>query len=124
MRSKYGNRKITVGGETFDSRREYDRYRELVLLARAGKIHDLVRQVKFELVPAQYEAYDRYSEKTGKRIKDGKRCVERAVYYIADFVYWDGDTMIVEDAKGYRTDEYRIKKKLLLLAHGIHLKET
>ena len=109
MRSKYGNRKITVGGETFDSRREYDRYRELVLLVRAGKIHDLVRQVKFELIPAQKE--------------DGK-VVERAVHYIADFVYWEGDEMIVEDAKGYRTDTYKLKKKLLLYSHGIKIREV
>ena len=109
MRSKYGNRKITVGGETFDSRREYDRYRELVLLARAGKIHDLVRQVKFELVPAQ---------------KEGNKVVERAVYYIADFTYWEGDEMIVEDAKGVRTDVYIIKRKLMLLEHGIKIREV
>ena len=109
MRSKYGNRKITVGGETFDSRREYDRYRELVLLARAGKIHDLMRQVKFELVPAQ---------------KEGKKVVERAVYYIADFVYWEGDEMIVEDAKGVRTDVYIIKRKLMLQEHGIKIREV
>lgn len=109
MRSKYGNRKITVGGETFDSRREYDRYRELVLLARAGKIHDLVRQVKFELVPAQ---------------KEGNKVVERAVYYIADFTYWEGDTMIVEDVKGVRTDTYILKRKLMRWVHGVEIREV
>lgn len=110
MRSKYGNRKITVGGETFDSRREYDRYRELVLLVRAGEIHDLVRQVKFELIPAQKD-------------ENGK-VVERAVYYIADFTYWVGDEMIVEDAKGFRTDTYKLKKKLLLYRTGIKIQEV
>lgn len=109
MRSKYGNRKITVGGETFDSRREYDRYRELVLLARAGKIHDLMRQVKFELVPAQ---------------KEGNKVVERAVYYIADFTYWEGDTMIVEDVKGVRTDTYILKRKLMRWVHGVEIREV
>ena len=109
MRSKYGNKKITVGGETFDSRREYDRYRELVLLVRAGKIHDLVRQVKFELVPAQ---------------REGKKVVERAVYYIADFTYWEGDKMIVEDAKGVRTDAYILKRKLMLWVHGVAIREV
>ena len=109
MRSKYGNRKITVGGETFDSRREYDRYCVLKLMQRAGKIHDLHRQVKFELIPAQKE--------------DGK-VVERAVHYIADFVYWVGDDMIVEDAKGFRTDTYKLKKKLLLYSHGIRIQEV
>ena len=109
MRSKYGNRKVTICGETFDSMREYDRYCVLKLMQRAGKIHDLHRQVKFELIPAQ---------------KEGKKVVERAVYYIADFVYWEGDTMIVEDAKGVRTDVYILKRKLMLLQHGIKIQEV
>lgn len=124
MRSKYKNRKTVVGSEVFDSQREYSRYRELLLLARAGKIHDLFRQVKFELIPAQYETVERFSDKTGKRLKDGKRCVEKAVNYIADFVYWDGDEMIVEDAKGVRTDEYILKRKLMLLVHGVKIREV
>ena len=124
MRNKYRNRKVTVGGETFDSQREYNRYRELLLMVRAGAIHDLFRQVKFELIPAQYETVERYSEKTGKRLTDGKRCLERAVDYIADFVYWEGDTMVVEDAKGVRTDEYILKRKLMLLVHGVRIREV
>ena len=124
MWSKYKNRKVTVGGEVFDSQREYSRYRELLLLVRAGKIHDLFRQVKFELIPAQYEIVERFSDKTGKRLKDGKRCVEREVNYIADFVYWDGDEMVVEDAKGVRTDEYILKRKLMLLVHGVKIREV
>lgn len=124
MWSKYKNRKTVVGGEIFDSQREYNRYRELLLLVRAGKIHDLFRQVKFELIPAQYESYERYSDKTGKRLKDGRRCVERAVDYIADFVYWEGDRMIVEDAKGVRTDEYILKRKLMLAVHGVKIREV
>ena len=51
--NKYNNRKVKVGGEVFDSRKEYDRWRELCLLQKAGKITDLERQVKFELIPAQ-----------------------------------------------------------------------
>lgn len=74
--NKFGNRKVTVDGETFDSKKEYNRYRELLLLVRAGKIHDLFRQVKYELIPAQYETYERFSEKTGKRLSDGKRIRE------------------------------------------------
>lgn len=124
MRNKYNSRKVTVNGETFHSTKEYHRYRELQLLVRAGQIHDLMRQVKFELIPAQYETYERFSEKTGKRLTDGKRCVEKAVYYIADFVYWQDDQMVVEDSKGYRTDDYIIKRKLMRYMHGIKIYET
>lgn len=125
MRSKYKNRKVKlVDGTVFDSQHEYERFRELLLLQRVGKIHDLLRQVKFELIPAQYESYERYSEKTGKRLQDGQRCVEQAVNYIADFVYWENDTMVVEDAKGVKTEGYIIKRKLMLLQHGVKIREV
>lgn len=125
MRNKYRNRKVKLpDGTVFDSQHEYERWRELCLLQRAGVIHDLLRQVKFELVPAQYESYERYSEKTGKRLKDGVRCVEQAVIYIADFVYWEADQMVVEDAKGVKTEGYIIKRKLMRLQHGVSIREV
>ena len=97
MKSKYGNRKINMAGEVFDSRLEARRYQVLRLLERAGEIRGLRRQVRFELIPA-------YTK--------GKRKV-KAVTYVADFVYTDklGRTH-VEDAKGYKTDVYKLKKKL------------
>ena len=125
MQNKYRNKKVKLpDGTVFDSQHEYERWRELCLLQRAGVIHDLLRQVKFELVPAQYESYERYSEKTGKRLKDGVRCVEQAVNYIADFVYWEADQMVVEDAKGVRTEGYIIKRKLMRLQHGVSIREA
>ena len=126
--AKYGNRKITIDGITFDSRKEARRYSELSLLQRAGTIRNLRRQVKYELIPAQYEEYERYSEKTGKRLKNGKRAVEKACTYAADFVYeqrtGDGWQTVVEDVKGVRTEAYKIKKKLMLHVHGIKIKEV
>ena len=123
--SKYCSKKITENGETFDSRKEYFRYRELLLLERAGNIMELRRQVRYELVPPQYELIERYSEKTGLRLNDGKNLVERGVYYIADFVYRLPDgSWIVEDVKGMETQEYIIKRKLMLHVHGIKILET
>ena len=50
---------------------------------------------------------------------------ERKCEYIADFVYTDKDgNTIVEDAKGVRTPEYKIKRKLMLYRHGIKIKEV
>lgn len=66
--SKYHNQKITVDGITFDSRKEYRRFRELCLMERAGEIDNLERQVKFELIPTQ--------KKNGK-------VLERACSYVA-----------------------------------------
>lgn len=120
---KYGNKKITVDGVTFDSRKEYLRWCELCLLEKAGQIADLQRQVKYELIPAQYEEYERYSQKTGKRLKNGLRCVEKECSYIADFVYKQDGKTIVEDTKGFKTEAYIIKRKLMLYVHGIRIHE-
>ncbi len=124
--SKYRSRKVIKDGVTYDSRKEYRRYCELLLLERAGVITDLQRQVKFELIPAQYETVPRYSDKTGKRLKDGRRCIEQAVSYYADFVYTDAKTgeRVVEDTKGMKTEKYIIKRKLMLWLHGIRIKEV
>lgn len=103
--NKYGARKInSPDGQVFDSVKEFHRWGCLRLLERAGKISDLKRQVKFELIPKQ----------------DG----ERAVHYVADFTYYENGKLVVEDCKGYRTDLYRLKKKLLLWTKGIRIKET
>lgn len=124
--SKYHNKKITAGGETFDSKREYNRYRELLLLEKAGEISNLRRQVKFVLIPAQYEKTpERYAR--GKRkgeLKQGK-VLERECAYLADFVYIDSNgEKVVEDTKGVKTKEYIIKRKLMLYTHGIQIKEV
>ena len=103
--AKYGNTKVNVDGVPFDSKREAARWKELRLMERAGEITALRRQVRFELIPKQ----------------DG----ERAVSYVADFVYRDKDGReIVEDAKGARTREYIIKRKLMLWRHGIRIREV
>lgn len=123
--TKYHSKKITANGMTFDSKKELRRYNELLQLQKAGVIHNLQRQVKFELIPTQVEIYERYSEKTGKRLKDGSRTLEKSVNYWADFVYRDGaGKMIVEDTKGFLTKEYIIKRKLMLYIHGIAIKEV
>lgn len=117
--SKYHSRKITRDGVTFDSVREYNRFKELQLLERAGKITRLNRQIPYELIPTQYETIT--DPKTGKK----KRvCVERSCSYVADFTYWEDGKFIVEDAKGMKTESYRIKRKLMLSVYGIRIKET
>lgn len=125
MASKYYARKTVVDGITFDSKHEAERYQVLKLLERAGKISGLRLQVEFELIPAQYETFPRYG-KHGKRLEDGRRCVEKSCSYYADFVYHDSDgNLIVEDVKSpaTRTDVYKIKKKLMLM-QGIKITEV
>ena len=98
-----------------------NRYGELVLMQRAGEISELRRQVEYELIPSQREP-DTVGPRGGR--KPGK-VIERAVYYIADFVYKDkqGNT-VVEDTKGVKTPDYTIKRKLMLWIHKIQIKEV
>ncbi len=106
---KYGNRKVIRDGIEFDSIKECQRYCELKLMQRAGVISDLQLQVQYELIPTQ-------------RI-DGK-LAEKAVNYIADFVYKQDGQTVVEDTKGMRTKDYIIKRKLMLWVHGIRIVEV
>lgn len=121
--NKYHNEKTIVDGIAFDSRKEARRYQELKLMERAGEITDLQRQVKYELIPAQYEMGTRIR---GNHVSTVERCVEKAVNYYADFVYNDkmtGET-VVEDVKGMKTEVYRIKKKLMRWRYGIKIREV
>jgi hypothetical protein len=109
---KYNAKKVSASDGTLcASKRERNRYEELLLLARAGAIKDLKIQVPFELVPKQRNA-------------DGKAI--RKVEYVADFVYTDTETgrQIVEDTKGMKTREYVIKAKLMLWRYGITVREV
>ena len=109
--SKYGNRKTTVDGVTYDSAKEARRGAELRLMERAGLISNLCAQVKYVLIPAQ---------------KRNGKVIERAATYTADFVYTENGQTVVEDVKSpaTRTDVYRLKKKLMLWEFGIEVKEV
>ena len=91
-RSKYGNRKVELDGEKFDSVAERDRWVSLRLMERVGEIQSLRRQVRFHLSGA-----------------DGSHVCD----YIADFVYRRDGAVVIEDVKGVVTDAFRIKAKLM-----------
>lgn len=102
------------------SRKEHRRAEELRLMERAGIISELREQVRYELIPAQYGECG-----TDLRGRPVRVLLERPCAYVADFVYKDcRGNVVVEDTKGVRTREYVIKRKLMLLTHGIHIKET
>lgn len=122
MRSKYGNKKAKHDGMVFDSRRERNRYIILSALQRAGEISDLRMQVTYELLPAIYEMEEKQLK---TKVKKVQRCAQRAVHYIADFVYKDKEgNEVVEDTKGMRTKEYLLKKKMMRALLGIQIKEV
>ena len=124
-RSKYGNRKTVVDGITFDSKKEANRFRELQLLERAGKITALQRQVKYVLIPTQREFSNEIYKKGVHQghFKPGK-VLEKECSYIADFAYIQDGAYVVEDTKGVRTEAYKIKRKLMLERYGIQIREV
>ena len=100
-RNKYGNHKTEVDGIVFDSRKEANRYAELLMMEKAGIIKDLLRQVRFEIVP---------------KVK-GNGETSRARFYVADFTYTQDGQKVIEDVKSpaTRADKvYSLKKALMI----------
>lgn len=131
MSNKYGAKKVKdpFTGDVFDSKKEYNRWCELRLLERAGRISDLKRQVTFELIPTQREeSTEVYKAGPQKGLPKPGSIIEKAVDYVADFTYYQDGEYIVEDTKGYKKGAayqlFVIKRKLMLSVHGIRLKET
>lgn len=112
--SKLKNKKTVVNGIEFDSKREAERYTVLHAMEQSGLISDLQLQVKYCLLPPQ----------------KGKTRNERAVTYIADFVYKRNGETVVEDSKGYRNPasatyaKFVLKRKLMMYIHGIEIQEV
>ena len=96
--AKYKNKKVEVDGIKFDSKREATRYGQLKILEKAKLIKELELQKVFELQPS--------FRKNGKTY--------RKITYKADFYYYDNhlEKYVVEDTKGFKTETYKIKKKM------------
>lgn len=108
--AKYRNKKVVVDGLTFDSRKEAHRWVQLRQMQDNGRITDLQRQVTFQLAPSV--------------LLHGEFRRKRALTYTADFTYTDeGGNLVIEDAKGLQTKEFRIKAHLMkaYLGHDIRL---
>ena len=103
---KYYNTPVDYDGHHFDSKAERDRYIELMLMQEMGVIKGLELQKPFRLCKGRWN--------NGKPF---------SISYKADFVYTlDGD-IIVEDVKGFRTEAYQLKKKLMKAVYGIEITE-
>lgn len=106
--SKYHAKKTTIDGIEFDSAKEAKRYARLRDMAAVGEIDGLRLQVPFELLPS-FEC-------------DGVKY--RGMKYVADFVYNRGGKVVVEDCKGMKTAEYKLKKKLMAFINHINIEES
>ncbi|MCK5132674.1 MAG: DUF1064 domain-containing protein [Candidatus Sabulitectum sp.] len=104
--SKYNARRTLYDGVWFDSQKEQQRYVQLKLMLKAGKITDLELQPRYDI-----------------HVNNKYIC-----FYKADFSYNDENTnLVVEDVKSPMTAKlpvYRLKKKLLRACHGIDIVEV
>lgn len=109
MVAKYHNKKVKYDGYTFDSIKEKNYYIKLKLLEKAGKIKELELQKEYELQPSF-----KLNNKTSRKIT-----------YRADFTYktTEDDKLHVVDIKGFRTDVYRLKKKIFEYKYRIEIEE-
>jgi len=101
--TKYGSSRTYVDGIPFASKAEARRYGELKQMIAAGEIEQLECHPKYVI------------EVSGVKVCS----------YIADFKYLDRRTgeWITEDVKGVRTAVYRLKRKLMMVVHGIEITE-
>lgn len=99
-KNKYGNQKLNTPDGKFDSQKEYREWCQLKLLEKAGKITSLERQKEIQLIPT---------------IRTQTETLRRTSYF-ADFFYFDNErqSWVIHDTKGFPTDSYKIKKKLVL----------
>jgi hypothetical protein len=99
-----------VDGVTFDSKREAQRWCELRMLLRAGRISDLERQVAYVLAPGVKFA--------------GARRAQPALRLVVDFRYREAGRLVLEDVKGVVTTAFTIKRHLLKAVHGLDVRLT
>lgn len=119
-RNKYHASKVTFDGITFDSKKEGLHYLKLKDMERKGEISDLRLQVPYELLPAIYREEVVHLKTKDKMVQ---KLVQRAVYYVADFVYVKDGKECVIDTKGMRLADYILKKKMMLALKGIEITE-
>lgn len=106
--NKYYNKKNKIDNILFDSKKEANEYLLLKVLQENRKISNLKLQPKFTLQPSY-----KINNKT-----------IRAITYTADFSFYDEKGKFhVVDVKGFKTDVYKLKKKLFEYKFKMELEE-
>ena len=97
-RHKYNAQPQVHDGIRFDSKKEAARYEELKLLVKAGEVVMFLRQTPFDL--------------------------PGGVKYRSDFlIFWADGNVTTEDVKGFKTPEYKAKKKMVEALYPIKIVE-
>ncbi|MGC8900127.1 MAG: DUF1064 domain-containing protein [bacterium] len=108
--NKYHNKPVEVDGIRFASQKEANRYKELMLLKRAGEIKWIIPHPEYAVFAG---------------VPDKPETHKRVFTYIADFKYMDKQGKIhVEDVKGVRTQVYKLKKRIIEALYHIKIEEV
>ena len=102
--NKYGAKRTLFNGKWYASKREADYAARLLPLVERGLITDYKEQERIVLVPG-----------------DGKL---RPIVYVADFTFVENGKRRVLDAKGAKTQVYRLKKRMAALLLGVQIEEV
>lgn len=122
MAGRYFQTKVTYYGITFDSKEEANVYLLLRERMQRGEISQLRRQVSFEIIP-------RLAKQEVKHLKTKDKIVERLVarqkIYTCDFLYREGDKIVILEVKNYFTKtarDYPLRRDLMaqkILEHNM-----
>ena len=96
--SKYRNQPTEIDGIRFASKKEARRYQDLKLLERAKEIENLTLQPRYPLTVSGLHVCTYVGDFQYDEVKSGRR--------------------VTEDAKGVKTDAFRIKAKLFHALYG------
>lgn len=99
LKHKFKARRTNVDGIKFSSKKEANRYNILKLLQKSGEILFFLRQVPFHL--------------------------PGGVKYVCDFfIFWANGDVTIEDVKGFKTESYKAKKKMVEAIYPIIISEV
>lgn len=99
IKHKFKARRTNVDGIKFSSKKEANRYNILKLLQKSGDILFFLRQVPFHL--------------------------PGGVKYVCDFlIFWANGIVTIEDVKGFKTEIYKAKKKMVEALYPVEISEV
>jgi len=99
IKHKFKARRTNVDGIKFSSKKEANRYNILKLLQKSGDILFFLRQVPFHL--------------------------PGGVKYVCDFlIFWANGDVTIEDVKGFKTEIYKAKKKMVEALYPVEISEV
>jgi hypothetical protein len=99
LKHKFKAKPTETDGIKFSSKKEAKRYNNLKMLKNIGEVLFFLRQVPFHL--------------------------PGGVKYVCDFlIFWTNGEVTIEDVKGFKTESYKAKKKMVETLYPVEILEV